>query len=1180
MRKIYLLFTFFVVTVAFGQNSTDIINDFSFPGLPANHYIYRNNNDNSSVSKVAIQPDGKIIINSGNGLERIDNNLKDHSFSTGLGFARSFGSYAIDLILVQQDGKILVKGNFDFYNGIPVKKLIRLNSNGDLDYSFNVDLISAFVVQPDGKVIVSGNSSMTTSTLFRFNSNGELDTSFNSNITVLAEKMFMQSDGKLLVASQSFSARAGLKRYNDDGSEDITFSTGTGIGSNAYIKAINVQRDGKIIIAGSFIVYNGITVQNIVRLNNDGVLDSTFSTNGTNFTTIQEVIIDFNEKILVGASEGSYFSSISCSLVRLNTNGSIDPTFNIVTSGLQSPNPLINGLALQNDGKIIIARNGNTEKSEFKFEGVGRLNSDGSIDNSFNYGFGFNDTVNVIHVQSDRKILIGGSFSEFRGELAYGIIRLNEDYTRDLTFNIGGCFKGSVNAIAEQPDGKILIGGRFSDCNGNTDGLLMRLNIDGSIDNTFTIGRTGPIYSGGIIYTIVIQPDGKILAGGGFQRYANIPGTSSAGDGIVRLNNNGTIDTSFNTGAYGFNGSVFTIALESDGKIHVGGDFTTYQNSSTLYYVILNPNASGYYWNSGANTRVTNKIYKIIKHANGSVLCSTNIGLNILWDGITYIPMNCTVDGIIRTMVVQPDNNILIGGDFTKVNNIILKNRIARVSINGVLDMNFDCNNAFNNSVKAIGLASNGNVLVGGDFTSYKGTIVKKIVCLKGDLFYNVFGNNKFDINENGCDINDVKFPFLKYNISNGTVQIPNSLGSYSFSLGEGTHIITPFFENPNYFIATPSSITVDFPSQTSPFMQNFCITPNGIHPDLEVVLIPIGAARPGFDAKYKLVYKNKGNQLQSGSVSLNFDDAVLDYVSAAPVASTSSTNVRTWNFTNLNPYETREVLITLNLNTPVETPPLNGGSVLNYTTTISSAQTDETPNDNTFTLNQTVVNSYDPNDKTCTFGPTVGTDKVGEYAHYVIRFENSGTYNAQNINVTDVIDTNKFDINTLVPLSGSALFTTKISGGNKVEFKFDNINLPYTSGTNTGYVAFKIKTKSTLVAGDTFGGLANIYFDYNYPITTNTYTTTIQALSTQDFSFGNYFSLYPNPVSDVLNINKKESIEISSIYIYNVLGQLMMVVPNAKNSSTIDVSNLSSGNYFVKVNSDKGTSNTKFIKK
>jgi hypothetical protein len=144
----------------------------------------------------------------------------------------------------------------------------------------------------------------------------------------------------------------------------------------------------------------------------------------------------------------------------------------------------------------------------------------------------------------------------------------------------------------------------------------------------------------------------------------------------------------------------------------------------------------------------------------------------------------------------------------------------------------------------------------------------------------------------------------------------------------------------------------------------------------------------------------------------------------------------------------------------------------------------------------------------------------------------------------------------------------------------FENINLPFTAGTNTGYVTFKIKTKSTLVVGNSFGGFAGIYFDYNPAITTNTYTTTIQALGNQDFSFVNYFSLYPNPVSDVLNINKKEDIEISSIHIYNVIGQLMMVIPNAKNTTTIDVSNLASGNYFVKINSDKGTSNTKFIKR
>jgi len=450
-----------------------------------------------------------------------------------------------------------------------------------------------------------------------------------------------------------------------------------------------------------------------------------------------------------------------------------------------------------------------------------------------------------------------------------------------------------------------------------------------------------------------------------------------------------------------------------------------------------------------------------------------------------------------------------------------------------------------------------------------------------GGVHFIMEGVSKFDFNVNGCDLIDPKLPLVKFNITgpSGTgAVISDDSGSYKLSVIAGTHTITPVFEVPNYFIMSPQSKTVSFPTEPSPSFQDFCVTANGLHPDLEIIQLPIRSARPGSDAVYKLIYKNKGTNTQSGTLNLSFNDAVLDFVSATPTVNNQTANNLSWDFTNLLPFETREISLTLNVNSPMETPAVNGGDVLNYTASITSAATDETPDDNSFTLNQTVVNSYDPNDKTCLEGATISPSEVGKYVHYMIRFENTGTFPAENIVVKDMIDTNKLDINSLVPIKGSHDFFTRING-NKVEFIFENINLPFDDANNDGYVAFKIKTKPTLVVGNTFSNSASIYFDYNFPIVTNTATTAIQTLSTQDFEFGQYLSLYPNPVNNELNIETKQTIEVSSISIYNTLGQLVVVVPNAKNITKIDVSSLSSGNYFVKINSDKGTANTKFIK-
>lgn len=449
-----------------------------------------------------------------------------------------------------------------------------------------------------------------------------------------------------------------------------------------------------------------------------------------------------------------------------------------------------------------------------------------------------------------------------------------------------------------------------------------------------------------------------------------------------------------------------------------------------------------------------------------------------------------------------------------------------------------------------------------------------------GGDFYTIQGNNRYDIDNTGCDDNDINYPSLKLAFTNGTTSgnlIANASGSYSIPVLAATHSITPLVENPNYFTVSPPTTTVTFPTATSPFIRDFCITANGTHNDLEVALFPIGPARPGFDAHYKIIYKNKGTHIQNGTINLWYPDVVVDFISANPTISGTGSNTLNWDFANLQPFETREISFTVNINSPVETPPVLAGNILYYVATAIGA-TDETPDDNTSTLMQSVVNSFDPNDKTCVEGQNLPIDRVGQYVHYIIRFENTGTFAAENIVVKDIIDTTKFDIATLVPLSGSHPFVTRVINTNQVEFIFENINLPFDDANNDGYVAFKIKTKPTLVPGNTFSNSASIYFDYNAPIVTDTYSTTVyNPLSNDNFNFNSDFSLSPVPTKNTLTITSKETISISSISIYNTLGQLVQV--NTNPNETIDVSALQSGSYFIKIISDKGSTTGKFIK-
>lgn len=479
-----------------------------------------------------------------------------------------------------------------------------------------------------------------------------------------------------------------------------------------------------------------------------------------------------------------------------------------------------------------------------------------------------------------------------------------------------------------------------------------------------------------------------------------------------------------------------------------------------------------------------------------------------------------------------------------------------------------DTNNYLENYYMQLIATTNGNSFVVNSYCSFS----------PGGAVYLMNGNTKFDYNSNGCDVNDLNKAFQKFNISGSSGSssfIANNSGTYSIPVTVGSHTVTPVIENPAYFNISPASITANFPAQASPSIQNFCLTANGTHNDLDVVILPITAAIPGFEAKYKIVYRNKGTSTQSGTLVFNYDDNLMNYASSSIAPNSQSTGVLNWAFNNLLPFETKEITVAFNLSTPIQTPPLNGGHVLTYTAQIN-AQTDDTPQDNIFTLNQTVVNSFDPNDKTCLEGTAIALAKVGDYVHYLIRFENTGTANAQNIVVKDVIDSSKFDITSLQAITGSHNFTTSVTG-NTVEFIFENIQLPFANATNDGYVSFKIKTKSTLTLGNTFSNTANIYFDYNHPIITNTYTTTVQnVLGTSEINYNDIeFSIYPNPVKDILNIRSKE--EFVKAEIFDSSGRILNSTSVKENS--LNVSQLSKGNYIIRLSTKNRSISQKFIK-
>lgn len=453
-----------------------------------------------------------------------------------------------------------------------------------------------------------------------------------------------------------------------------------------------------------------------------------------------------------------------------------------------------------------------------------------------------------------------------------------------------------------------------------------------------------------------------------------------------------------------------------------------------------------------------------------------------------------------------------------------------------------------------------------------------------GGNYITVEGDTTLDINMDGCDASDPVFPNLSLLVTNWYQDVSvmgGTAGNYAVYIRGGTQTITPQLENPSYFTVSPTSITVDTSTATNPTIQDFCITPNGIHDDVEVTVVPIEDARPGFDTTYQIIYQNKGTTILSGAVQLTFDDDVMDLVSANPMSDAQAVNTLTWNYTNLTPLESRSIEVVMNINTPTEVPSVNGGDVLSFEANITPIASDGTPDNNVSILEQTVVNSFDPNDIRCLEGETVTTDYIGKDVHYIIRFENTGTASAINVVVTNFINDTMFDVSTLVPIASSHPMETRVKDSNLVEFIFENINLPFNDATNDGYIVYKVKTLPTLQENDTFENRAGIYFDFNAPIITNTATTLIaNPLSISEENIGNSgITIYPNPIKNLVQINSKTPIE--TITLFTVDGRLITTksIENTSFSSSMDVSNLPRGIYLMNITTTKGKTVKKVVR-
>ena len=439
-------------------------------------------------------------------------------------------------------------------------------------------------------------------------------------------------------------------------------------------------------------------------------------------------------------------------------------------------------------------------------------------------------------------------------------------------------------------------------------------------------------------------------------------------------------------------------------------------------------------------------------------------------------------------------------------------------------------------------------------------------------------GSLSFDENMDGCNQFDVKIGNIFVSTTDGINDIASASlesGFYTLKVSENTYT-TRVVGLSSYFTVTPSETVNTFTGFNQTEIADFCIAPAFTANDMAISIIPTDVARPGFQTTYTLTYENVGNTTLSGDITLEFDESRVSFLSASPSETSQVNNTITWSYNNVQPFENKSISIDFS----VMPPPTNeSGDILSFTATANPVNTDETPDDNVFELNQEVVNSFDPNDKQVAQGSQVLIDKADEYLHYIVRFQNMGTASAINVRVQDDLD-ELLDWTTLKILDSSHEMNVEMVDG-KIDFIFNDINLP-TEDTNPeasqGYVAYKIKPQLGIAIGDEIENTASIYFDFNPAIITNTVSTTyVDELGIDEYE-NSEIKLYPNPAGDIVTVEAIS--KIKTIEILNVLGQTLHTKAGTNNTEQISVSELQTGNYFVKITTEEGSQTIRLLKK
>lgn len=672
-----------------------------------------------------------------------------------------------------------------------------------------------------------------------------------------------------------------LAILNPNGSLDTSFNVGLGpnyvdqyYGSSSMISE---QSDGKLIVVGNFTTFNGISKKNIIRLNLDGTIDTSFNVGTASNGYITCIKIQSDGKILCGGDFTQFNGQNYASMVRLNSNGTVDSSFNI---GLGFKNIInsftVNGIIktidIQSDNKIIVG--GKFLKfNNFTKINLVRLNSNGTIDNSFNIGIGGgNNTTDgtnngqiyrIIYDNSSNKIYATGIINNFNGNPSFNVLRLNIDGTIDTSFNFTSIIgynglnsNGYIYDMNLQSNGKLLLGGEginLNNCIGNYCSRIVQINVDGTIDNTFDCKLVGAYTK---VYSIDSINDFIIVSG----QFTSVNSGPIYKGSIVKILQNGLTDLSFNpnlgTDPYT---PVFTTSIGlDDGSIVANPYYSANPDSNgnningiyneRITAGLVKINSDGSIFDNDYTNFLTSNLYSsyLTKDDNSNLISSNPFTKKITYNGLINTSFSSSssiiapnyVNVFVYDHVVQNDGKIIIGGNFrySYLGNNSYRQRLMRVNTNGTLDTSFNVGKGINGIsvdgsdwlfVNTITLMTNNKIVLGGVFTNFNDNTVSNIVRLNSngtfDSTFNsgtAFNNNVYKIiYQQDIDKLIVAGRFTSYNSSNSNYIIRlNSDGTIDntftspFTVGSSdSHVINIVIQPDNKYLISGMINNVEF---------------------------------------------------------------------------------------------------------------------------------------------------------------------------------------------------------------------------------------------------------------------------------------------------------------------------------------------------------------------------------